>query len=408
MSSPMLDQERQDRIKRDDRKDLMPAALLSAGVHVVLFIGLFSVFQWSTNSETVYAELWAPEAISGGNDPQGVAEKLPDPPKPDPVTEDEKRESQEAAEAREREAEEAAAQEAQAREAEALERAEAERAQAEKAAQEAREAEEARREEAARLAHEKAEAERIERARQDAIEAERRAEEMRAQKEAERLAQEKLAEERRAAEEARQAAEARRAEEARIAEEKRLEEERRAEAARIAEAKRQEEARIEKEKRIAEAKRVAAEKKAREEQRERERIRQAIRQQELARLNAQVDPNAARSGSPTGDKRNVRQNLRGSALASYSARVTQCVRENISISVPSDIQRGQYQAEFLVSLLPNGERAGEPRQTQRSGWNAYDQAVRRGIMKCSFPRPDPGYNPPRELRLTFDPVDDRR
>ena len=74
----MKDTQLTDRFKREDRRDLVPAFVLSSAVHVVLFIGLFSVFQWTTDSETVYAELWAPEAVSAGNDPQGAAEKLPE------------------------------------------------------------------------------------------------------------------------------------------------------------------------------------------------------------------------------------------------------------------------------------------------------------------------------------------
>ena len=61
-----------------DRRDMFPAALLSVAVHGALFVGLFTAFQWNTSEEAVYAELWAPEEISGGNDPSGVAEKLPE------------------------------------------------------------------------------------------------------------------------------------------------------------------------------------------------------------------------------------------------------------------------------------------------------------------------------------------
>lgn len=404
----MNDRETNDRFRKEDRRDMVPAAVLSGCVHVILFVGLFSVFQWTTDSETVYAELWAPEPVSGGNDPKGVAVKPPEAPEPKPNEIDEQRESQEAQEAAEREAaaqqarmqEEAAQREAQRQE--ALAAAERERVEAEKAAEEAREAEEARRAEEARVAAERAEAERIEKARQDAIEAERRAEEKRAQQEAERLAQEKLAQEklaqeRKAAEEARLQAEARRQEEARLAEEKRL-----------AEAKRAEEARIAEEKRQAEIQRVAAEKKAAEERRERERIRQAIRQQELARLNAKIDPDSQRSGTPSGDKRNQRQNLTGSALASYNARIIACVRPNISIDVPSSTRRGQFIAEFVVRPMPNGELAGAPVYAKKSGWDAYDSAVRNAILKCKpFPVPEKGYNIPKEVRLRFDPVDDR-
>ena len=382
----MNDRETNDRFRKEDRRDMVPAAVLSGCVHVILFVGLFSVFQWTTDSETVYAELWAPEPVSGGNDPKGVAVKPPEAPEPKPNEIDEQRESQEAQEAAEREAaaqqarmqEEAAQREAQRQE--ALAAAERERVEAEKAAEEAREAEEARRAEEARVAAERAEAERIEKARQDAIEAERRAEEKRAQQEAERLAQEKLAQERKAAEEARLQAEARRQEEARLAEEKRL----------------------------AEARRVAAEKKAAEERRERERIRQAIRQQELARLNAKIDPDSQRSGTPSGDKRTQRQNLTGSALASYNARIIACVRPNISIDVPSSTRRGQFIAEFVVRPMPNGELAGAPVYAKKSGWDAYDSAVRNAILKCKpFPVPEKGYNMPKEVRLRFDPVDDR-
>lgn len=100
----MNDRETNDRFRKEDRRDMMPAALLSGCVHVILFVGLFSVFQWTTDSETVYAELWAPEPVSGGNDPKGVAVKPPEAPEPKPNEIDEQRESQEAQEAAQREA----------------------------------------------------------------------------------------------------------------------------------------------------------------------------------------------------------------------------------------------------------------------------------------------------------------
>lgn len=56
----MNDRETNDRFRKEDRRDMVPAAVLSGCVHVILFVGLFSVFQWTTDSETVYAELWAP------------------------------------------------------------------------------------------------------------------------------------------------------------------------------------------------------------------------------------------------------------------------------------------------------------------------------------------------------------
>ena len=139
----MNDRETNDRFRKEDRRDMVPAAVLSGCVHVILFVGLFSVFQWTTDSETVYAELWAPEPVSGGNDPKGVAVKPPEAPEPKPNEIDEQRESQEAQEAAEREAaaqqarmqEEEAQREAQRQE--ALAAAERERGEAEKAAEEA-------------------------------------------------------------------------------------------------------------------------------------------------------------------------------------------------------------------------------------------------------------------------------
>ena len=382
----MKDKKLTDRHQREDRRDMIPAVLMSAGVHALLFVGLFSVFQWSTTSEIVYAELWAPEDVSAGQDAGGVAQKHPESSPPAPEEAEDPREGQEKAEALEREAQEKEALALKEAEAQRL-KAEAERVEAEKKAQTARLQEEARRQEEVRRAREKAEAERIEKARQDAIEAERRAENERLKKEAERLAQEKLAEERRIAEEERKAAEARQAEERRIAEEKRLAEQQR----------------------IAEQKRIAAQKKAEAEKRERERIRQLMRQQELARLNAKVDPEGTRSGTQQGDKRNTRQNLTGAALAKYNDRVIACVRQNISIDVPPSTQRNQFRAEYQVKLLPTGEQIGFPQKRKASGWDAYDRAVEIAIRKCNpFPKPDVGYNPPRELHLVFDPVDDKR
>ena len=44
----------------------VPAGVIAAvAVHGLLFFALFNVFQWNTDTETVYAELWAPEDASG-------------------------------------------------------------------------------------------------------------------------------------------------------------------------------------------------------------------------------------------------------------------------------------------------------------------------------------------------------
>ena len=79
------------------------------------------------------------------------------------------------------------------------------------------------------------------------------------------------------------------------------------------------------------------------------------------------------------------------------------------IEVPSSTVRGQYQAIYSVRLLPTGEQVGDPKQEKASGWAAYDAAVERAIRRCNpFPRPDTGQDAPRELTLSFDPVDDRK
>ena len=84
------------------------------------------------------------------------------------------------------------------------------------------------------------------------------------------------------------------------------------------------------------------------------------------------------------------------------------MRPNISIDVPSSTRRGQFIAEFVVRPMPNGELAGAPVYAKKSGWYAYDSAVRNAILKCKpFPVPEKGYNIPKEVRLRFDPVDDR-
>lgn len=400
-----------ERFRREDRRDSFPAAILSVAVHGALFAGLFTVFQWNTAPETVYAELWAPEDVSGGNDPSGVAEKLPEEtgrdeadapekkaaepePEPEPEHQPEPKPEPEPEPAPPPEPagptpEELAAQEAR----------EAERLEEEAIARQAREEMEARRAEEERIAQERARAEEIERMRQEAIEAERR----RALEEERRLEEERLAQER-LAEAARKAEEAKKAEEARIAEEKREAAE--AEARRIAE-----ELRVAEEKRQAEeaARKAAAEKKAREEAEERRRVAQRFREQELARLSAKVDPNAQRSGTTTGDRRNFRRSLTGSALATWSNQVRSCIRPNITIDVPSTTRPGQYRAVYSLQLLPTGEQVGTPKLVTPSGWPAYDAAVARAIRRCNpLPRPGAGEDMPREISLSFDPVEDKQ
>ena len=163
----------------------VPAGVIAAvAVHGLLFFALFNVFQWNTDTETVYAELWAPEDASGMS-LKGTAQE----------TEEEAPDNKAAP---------------------ALEEPTAEELQLKKEAQE--------RPEAQRLADEKARAEAEAKAQAEAqklLEEERREA---ARREAERLEAERLEAEKRAAEEAEQK---RREEDIRIAEEKRLAEEKR-------------------------------------------------------------------------------------------------------------------------------------------------------------------------------------
>lgn len=380
-----------------DRRDMFPAALLSVAVHGALFVGLFTAFQWNTSEEAVYAELWAPEEISGGNDPSGVAEKLPEVKSKDT---EEQQEKKAAAPEPNPPAEPAPA--AQPEPAQptpediAREKAlEAQRIEEEQIARAAQEELEARRQEAERIAQERARAEEIERMRQEAIEAEQRrlAEEARREEE-ERIAQERLAEQAKRAEEERQAEEARRQEAARLAEEARKAEE----------AKKAEEERLAAE---AEAKRIAEELKREEAEQAKRRIAQQARERELARLAAKIDPNAQRSGTTRGDQRNFRRSLTGSALATWSNRVRACIRPNILFDVPVNTPRGRYVAEYQVRLQPDGKQIGSPELKKSSGLSAYDTNVLRAIRLCNpFPQPTGGEAIPSVLTITFDPVDD--
>ena len=360
--------------------------IAAAAVHVALFFALFYVFQWNTDSETVYAELWAPEDASGRNvqgqssettdemppEPEmnqapelaAKEEPLPTPkeqpvpdPQPTPAPEPVKTAPPPPVKEPEPEPDPGPTAEELAREAEI------------KLAQQ--------RAEEARLAKEKAEAEAAKRLAQEE-----------ARREAERLAEEKRLEEERLAEE-------KRLEEERLAEEKRLAEERRlAEEKRIAEEKaRKEEA--------ARQKRIAQEK-ARQ-----ARIAEQMRQAELARITGARTVETGRVGSTKGDPSAVRQNLRGSLTAAYTARVIACIRPHIAYNVPPNAQRGRNVATFEVNLLPNGELAGKT-MVKSSGLAAFDAAVDRAITRCrQFPRPSDGSPIPRRMQILFDPVDSK-
>lgn len=361
----------------NEKKDSARALLLSGAVHGALAAALVLNLSWKTDSPEVYAELWAPEDISAGNDVRGAAkikEQTPEEaPKPD--EEPDARKLEEEPEPESPPPEEI---DEQAR-------------RAELEAEQARMREEARRLEEERIANERARQEEIKRQQEEAIALEKQRQEEAQRREAERLAQEKLAEERKKAEEARRAEEEKKALEAR---KKAEEEKRRAEEAR----KKEEE---EKKRREEERKRELARQEA-----ERKRIAAETRKAELARLSAQIDASKNFSGTTSGDRSVSRQNLSGSSLAGYTAKVVACIRPHIAFEVSPDVRKGQYIAEFKLRLLPNGEPIGDAVQTKRSGLPAYDAAVARAIKRCNFPRPAAGEVLPKEIYLSFDPISD--
>lgn len=78
-----------------------PMGLVGAlAMHAVLIFGLVTVFQWRTDSEEFYAELWAPEDASGLSAHGKVAEQLPVeetvPPPPEPTPQEKAPEEQSA------------------------------------------------------------------------------------------------------------------------------------------------------------------------------------------------------------------------------------------------------------------------------------------------------------------------
>lgn len=179
--------------------------------------------------------------------------------------------------------------------------------------------------------------------------------------------------------------------EIKLAEKKRLQEER---------AKLEEKKKLEQRQRELEKKRLAQEAKRREE----------IRKQELARiLGAPTVKEGQLAGSTKGDPRAAQQNLTGSMLANYNAQVIACIRPHITYAVPAHVKRGQHQAVYNIRLLPNGEQVGNPQKIKSSELAAYDQSVERAIRLCNpFPRPKNGQALPRQMTITFDPIDDKQ
>lgn len=204
--------------------------------------------------------------------------------------------------------------------------------------------------------------------------------------EAIRLAEEKQREEEKRLEEQRRLEEQQRLEEQRKLEEQRLEEERKLE----------EQKRLEEQQRLEEQKRLEAEQKAREERRraQAKALAQRLQQEQMKQLEASSKDNVAgvmASG--------------GRISAQYTARIIGCIRPNIIFTVPPNTHRGQYIARYQVSLAPDGQQKGAPKQLKSSGLPAFDLAVERAIELCNpFPLPPSGraYD---TIQLTFDPVD---
>ena len=175
-------------------------------------------------------------------------------------------------------------------------------------------------------------------------------------------------------------------EEQRKLEEQRLEEERKLE----------EQKRLEEQQRLEEQKRLEAEQKAREERRraQAKALAQRLQQEQMKQLEASSKDNVAgvmASG--------------GRISAQYTARIIGCIRPNIIFTVPPNTHRGQYIARYQVSLAPDGQQKGAPKQLKSSGLPAFDLAVESAIELCNpFPLPPSGraYD---TIQLTFDPVD---
>ena len=53
------------------KRDLKKAFLLALAIHAALFVALLFAFQWKTQNEEVYAELWASVPTSGTSEHGG-------------------------------------------------------------------------------------------------------------------------------------------------------------------------------------------------------------------------------------------------------------------------------------------------------------------------------------------------
>ena len=95
-------------------------------------------------------------------------------------------------------------------------------------------------------------------------------------------------------------------------------------------------------------------------------------------------------------------NARFKGIAAWVDKIRNSIRRFIVL--PPDL-KGNPEALFLVTLLPNGE-VLQARLVISSGHTGYDDAVLRAILKSSpLPKPDSPGLFERELKLTFRPRD---
>lgn len=95
-------------------------------------------------------------------------------------------------------------------------------------------------------------------------------------------------------------------------------------------------------------------------------------------------------------------NARFKAIATWVDKVRAKIRGNIVLLAEV---KGNPEALFLVTLLPNGE-VLQAQLVISSGDTVYDEAVHRAIRKSSpLPKPDSGVPFERQLKLTFRPKD---
>lgn len=360
------------RIQNERSSDRAIGLIAAAAAHVLLFVAITFVFQWNTQPETFYAELWSPEDITSNQHgdapienkqvPTEPSEELQKPapaptPTPQPQQQVQQVTQQLASQAAARAAEEQ-------RQADiALEQQKKKEEELKKQLEEQRQEEEQK-----RIAEQK----RIEQ--QKKLEEQQRLEAQKKKEEQERLAQQQ------------------KLEQERLAEQQRLEEQKKLE-----EQKRQEE---EKQRQIA-AQKAAQEKKEKEQQ---ARIAKEMRQAELARILG-ATKTGSQVGSTQGMKGITRQNLSGSKSAAYVARVIACIRPRINFNVPTGLRRGQYTAVYSVDLTPQGDKIAT-RKLKASGLPGYDLAVETAMSQCDpFPGPVDNQPIPRQVQITFDPVD---